>query len=104
LGQEKKGGLLRSPWGSAPALQKLCDATSGFLAGTMAQKLDYEAVSIILNHDPLLRKHALGGFTIQRRDNALFSDNKYFSTAPIPTDMHIKLLEEFEADIFRLGK
>jgi hypothetical protein len=31
-----------------------------------------------------------------------FSENKYFSEAPLPTDRHMALLEEFEAGMKRL--
>jgi hypothetical protein len=56
-------------------------------------------VTIMVDYDQLERKHALGRFSIQRRDNTPFSENKYFSDAPLPTDVHIRLLEEFETAI-----
>jgi hypothetical protein len=36
-------------------------------------------------------------FTIERRADVPFVENKYFSTAPLPTDEHLKVLEDFEA-------
>lgn len=38
-------------------------------------------------------------FSIQRRGDTPISENKYFSEAPLPTDVHIKLLEQFEAAV-----
>jgi hypothetical protein len=40
----------------------------------------------------------IAAFTIQRRGQTPFEENKYFSEAPLPTDIHINLLEQFEAD------
>jgi hypothetical protein len=34
----------------------------------------------------------------------LHAKNKFYSEAPLPTDMHIKFLEEFEADALAASK
>jgi len=65
----------------------------------VGQNLRYELVTIMVDYDQLERKHALGRFSIQRRDNTPFSENKYFSDAPLPTDVHLRLLEEFKTAI-----
>jgi len=79
-------------------LQKLAQKTSNetekFFSG-----LKYEPMSIAIGHDPNVRKHGIAGLTIQHRVNTLFSENKYFSEAPLPTDLHIKFLQEFETDV-----
>lgn len=41
-------------------------------------------------------------FIIERKLNTLPSENKYFSSAPLPTDDHINMLNEFE-EILRRG-
>ena len=82
----------------SPAFQKLADGVTKGLGEVMQERLQYELTSFNIDHDLLKRKHPLGAFTIQRRDNTPFSENKYFSGAPLPTDIHIKLLEQFEAD------
>ena len=82
-----------------PALRKVADAASKFIAETLGEELDYEAVTLAFSFDSLRRKHSLPNFTIQRRENTPFSDSRYFSSAPLPTDLHIKLLEEFESEV-----
>jgi hypothetical protein len=83
----------------SPAIQKLADGIAKTVNPLVGQNLRYELVTIMVDYDQLERKHALGRFSIQRRDNTPFSENKYFSDAPLPTDVHIRLLEEFEAAI-----
>ncbi|MCX6618988.1 MAG: hypothetical protein NTZ98_23185 [Acidobacteria bacterium] len=80
-------------------LRKLSLGTTNALAEAIGERLDYEPTVITLTHDQLARKYGLAGFTIQRRVDAPFSDNKYFSEAPLPTQTHIHLLEAFEADV-----
>jgi hypothetical protein len=63
------------------------------------ENLTYEPTLISIDYDQLTRKHPVGPFTIQRRENTPFSEDKYWSSAPLPTDVHIKLLEEFEKSL-----
>jgi hypothetical protein len=46
--------------------------------------------------DPTLIKAGPAAFTIDRRAGKLFSENRYFSNAPLPKDEHIELIEELE--------
>jgi len=62
------------------------------LAGTTWM---YDATSI---------KNGPSPFTIERRADTPFTENKYFSQAPLPTEEHIKLLEDFELAISRVSK
>ncbi|HEY2119938.1 MAG TPA: hypothetical protein VGH37_12185 [Candidatus Acidoferrum sp.] len=84
-----------------PAVERLADSTAKVVNEIVGENLTYELTGILIDYDQLKRKHPLGRFSIQRRDNTPFSENKYFSDAPLPTDVHIKLLEEFEATISR---
>ena len=52
-----------------------------------------------IGHDPLTRKNSIAGISIEHRANVKFSDNKFFSEAPLPTDLHIKFLQELEKDV-----
>jgi len=69
------------------------------VADTMGENLKYDLSILSIDYDQLTRKHPLGRFSIQRRDNTPFSENKYFSDAPLPTDVHLRLLEQFERDL-----
>jgi hypothetical protein len=84
---------------SHSAFRALADGMSKGVSEIMGENIRYELAVVSIDHDQLIRKHPLGRFSIQRRENAPFSENKYFSDAPLPTDMHIRLLERFEADL-----
>ncbi len=84
-----------------PALQQLAEALEQSAATHVGQDLKYDLTALVVDHDQLERKHPLGRFSIQRRENTPFSENKYFSDAPLETDVHLKLLEQFEAGIAR---
>jgi hypothetical protein len=85
--------------GSNVAYRNLADGISKAVAGTVGESLRYEVTNFNLDYDQLTRKHPLGNFSIQRRNNTPFSENKYYSDAPLPTETHIKLLEQFELDL-----
>ncbi len=80
-----------------PALEKFCSSLTDSVQGYAEDAPPYEPTIISFDHDQLLRKHPLGRFSIQRRDNVPFSDNKYFSDAPLETEVHIRLLTELES-------
>lgn len=85
--------------GINPALRHLAETLEKSAAKHVERELKYDLTALVLDFDQIDRKHPLGRFSIQRRENTPFSDNKYFSDAPLETDVHIKLLEEFEAAI-----
>ena len=82
---------------SNPPLQRIAEKTSELLSTIWQEPIRFEPLNISIGHDPTSRKNQIAPFTIQRRAETRFSENKYFSEAPLPTDVHIKLLEEFEA-------
>ena len=87
--------------GCQPLLD-LAAKTSAALTEIWQEPVQYYPVNIAVGHDPMARSHGIAAFVITRRQEARFSENKYFSEAPLPTDMHIAFLEEFEAGIRRL--
>ncbi len=87
-----------------PALQKLADRLSAIVSEIHGEKVQYQTSSLQIHHDPLTRKNPIAGLTIFPRVETPFSENKYFSEAPLPTDTHLALLEEFEGDVLRQHK
>ncbi len=85
--------------GASSAVRNLAAAVAKSVADITGEDLKYDLAILGVDYDQLTRKHPLGRFSIQRRDNTPFSENKYFSDAPLPTDIHIQLLEQFEKDL-----
>ena len=85
--------------GLSPALSKLSSRIAKTVKATVGQAAVYEphGISIQQDHPPM--GVPVSPFTIHRRLETPFSENKYFSEAPLPTDVHISLLEQFEADL-----
>lgn len=85
--------------GAGSAVGRLAAGVAKNVADVTGENLKYDLAILSVDYDQLGRKHPLGRFSIQRRDNTPFSENKYFSDAPLPTDIHIQLLEQFERDL-----
>lgn len=84
-------------------LQKLAQKTSS-VTEKLFGGLKYEPAFFRISHDPTVRKYGIASLSIEHRVNSLFGENKYFSEAPLPTDLHIKFLQEFEADVLESMK
>jgi len=86
----------------SPELTRLAQKTSRAISDIWQESIKYEPMHLVVGHDPLSRKYGIAPFSISRRAEARFSENKYFSEAPLPTDMHLAMLEEFEAELKRV--
>jgi hypothetical protein len=82
-----------------PAFDNLQKAVTDAGERYLWQRREYALSHFALDFDHTLTPLISAPFSIQRRGNALFSDNKYFSEAPFPTDVHIKIVEQLEADL-----
>lgn len=82
-----------------PILTKLSQKLTARIPSFIGQSIAYEATGIVIGYDMLRTKLTPSSFTIERRADAPFSEKKYFSAAPLPTEEHIALLQDFEADI-----
>ncbi len=80
-------------------LTKVAAQASRSLSEIWHENIEYQPIILSVGHNPGLRAHGIAPFTIQRRTETRFSENIYFSESPLPTDVHIKLLEEFEAGV-----
>lgn len=82
-----------------PLLAKIADRVSASLSELWHEPLHYELFDFKIGHDPLSRKWGVAPFQIARLAEHKFTENKYFSEAPLPTDLHIELLEQYEKGI-----
>jgi hypothetical protein len=85
----------------SPALRKIADATGAAVSEMRKEQLRYETINITIGHDPKARRDQIASFILTRRAESKFSDNKYYSEAPLPTDLHVQLLEQYERDVSR---
>jgi hypothetical protein len=58
--------------------------------------LPYEPTVLSLQYDATTTKLGPAPFSIQRREGSPFEDKKYFSTAPVRTNVHLELLGKIE--------
>jgi hypothetical protein len=82
-----------------PALSALVDRIGRAVSEILHGDFKYEPVGITAHYDQSLKQIPIAAFTIQRRLQTPFCENKYFSEAPLPTDVHWELLKEFEANL-----
>jgi hypothetical protein len=87
-----------------PATDALCKVLGDELSTIWQEPLAYQTLSLKFGHDPASRPFNIAPFSIERKGDTRFSENKYFSEAPLPTKVHLKLLEEFEMNMLLSGK
>jgi len=83
----------------SPALIRLSEKLNKRVPEYYRQPLNYVPNGFLLSYDPLSIKAGPSNFSIERRADVLYSENKYFSSAPLPTNEHIALLEELEKEL-----
>jgi hypothetical protein len=82
-------------------LANLAVKTSATLSSLWQEPIEYETVGIAIGHETG-RKFPIAQFTLTRRESTKFSENKYYSEAPLPTSLHLSFLEEYEAGMRNL--
>lgn len=85
-------------------LQSLARKTGEAVSGFFGETLPYDVAKVNVGHDPLARQNAIAGVTIEHRASVPFGENRFFSEAPLPTDLHIRFLQELEADVMESMK
>jgi hypothetical protein len=89
---------------ASPLLDRIAQKTTEALTEIWKESVRFEPLELKIGHDPLSRKWQIAPFQISRRAETEFSANKYFSEAPLPTGLHISLLEEYEAGVMELHR
>ena len=80
-----------------PKLRGIGERLSSSVADSLGHVFPYEVTGVFFGYDTTHTKPNAPIFTIERRADVPFAENKYFSTAPLPTDEHLRLLKDFEA-------
>lgn len=80
-------------------INKLRQNLAAFMENILAEPLPYAAVRLDVDFERFQRQAPIAPLTIQRRTDYAFSDNRYYSEAPLPTEMHFNLLKEYENDV-----
>ena len=84
---------------SHSAIANLSISLDKILTDITGHQLSFEATNLTVDFCRLENQIPMAAFILQRRLDTPFSENKYFSEAPLPTDIHLKLLERFEQDL-----
>ena len=66
--------------------------------------VELSRVDFVLNKDPEFRPPHIPRLTIEKRANTAFSQNRYYSVAPISTREHLTILERIETEAARPRK
>lgn len=89
-------------YSDAPLLSvhPILDAVAKSISKEVTDNLKFPYVfhprGISLGIDPAEQRIPVQPFTLERREGIAFSENKYWSAAPVSTDTHLALIEEFE--------
>lgn len=80
-------------------LDNLALKTGQHISEIFGEDIVYHPMNFVVGHDPRVRKNGIAPFSIGHRVNSKFEDNKYFSEAPLPTDVHLTFLSELEDEV-----
>ena len=67
------------------------------IVGRGHQHLEFETSGISFWTDPTIMVNPPGPFRFEREENAPFGEHRYYSAAPLQTDVHLELLTELES-------
>lgn len=81
-------------------LSRVCDLVSRALNDSYGWKYQYNLNRLAFNVDPKDIPHLrITNFVLERRLQSPYSENRYFSIAPLNTEKHIQLLETIEREL-----
>jgi len=79
-----------------PVLEPITAQLSEFVSGELKQPVVYEPIGLVIGPDSSQTHLQPVNFSIERRAERPFFENTYFSSAPLRTAEHLKLVNEFE--------
>jgi hypothetical protein len=85
------------------AVTKLANGISRAM-GDVIEDLSYRPIRLDIDVDRFNKQMSIAYFTIQRKVDASFLANRYLTEAPLETDIHVKLIEDFEANVLAASK
>lgn len=89
------------------ALLERLNATLNSISATITEairenlneELQYRPAKFWLAHDPNKRQASIAPFTIEHLALSQDEENKFYSEAPLPTNLHLSLLEKLELEL-----
>jgi hypothetical protein len=84
-----------------PILNRIGESVRELVRINLREELTFQPSKIYIGIDPHTRSTEPAAFSIQHRGAVPFQDNRYFCEAPIPTNDHLKLLEQLENELMK---
>lgn len=78
-----------------PKLADFAKRLTSLIVGHENHPIAFETTGIYLSTNPIITNPP-GGFRFERVEGAPFNENRYYSAAPLQTDLHLEMLEELE--------
>ena len=78
-----------------PKLENFAKRLTSLIVGHNHHPIAFETTGITLWTDPIV-VNPPGHFRFERAENTPFGEHRYYSAAPLQTDIHIEMLEELE--------
>ena len=79
-----------------PALEAFTKRLSDTITSYVGAKPNYGLNTVAFNYDTSHLNTSIAPFRIERLERTSYSENKYYAVAPLQTEEHLELLEEFE--------
>lgn len=79
-----------------PVLHLMGQKIGRLVSGNVKLPYDFYPLGFQLGIDPETHRIPVQNFTVERRQGVALSENKYFSAAPVPTEVHRELIEDLE--------
>ena len=82
-----------------PVLSRIANVLTERASADMKHAFNFEPTTVMLNVDTSQAKTPPAVFSIERRADVPFSENTYFSSAPLRTSEHIEIVKAFETSL-----